>query len=192
MPLHVRKFLTVVEEVRSEAALVAVPPLRKVAAVAVIENPLAGSYQESLAELTDASVEIGREMAAAARSAMGAEAPASYGKGAIVGISGEQEHGVAMLTTVFGDVMREHAGGGRAWISSATKRGMPGSSIDVPLAHKNALYVRSHYDAMTITIPDAPLPNEIALICCYANRGRLNARVGGLKADEIAGLDGLT
>ena len=97
-------------------------------------------------------------------------------------MNGEQEHGVAMLTTVFGNVMREAAGGGKAWISSLTKRAAPGAAIDIPLAHKDALYVRSHYDGITITLPDAPLPDEIAIICAYANRGRPNHRVGGLAA----------
>ena len=117
---------------------------------------------------------------------------ASYGKAAVIGMNGEQEHGVAMLTTVFGNVMREAAGGGQAWISSLTKRAAPGATIDIPLAHKDALYVRSHYDGITITIPDAPLPNEIAVICAFANRGRPNHRVGGLAAGEIKGADGLT
>ena len=116
----------------------------------------------------------------------------SYGKAAIIGVNGEQEHGVSMLTTVFGNVMREAAGGGKAWISSITKRAALGATIDIPLAHKDALYVRSHYDGITITLPDAPLPNEIAVICAFANRGRLNHRVGGLAASEIKGVDGLT
>ena len=80
-------------------------------------------------------------------------------------MNGEQEHGVAMLTTVFGNVMRDAAGGGKAWISSLTKRAAPGAAIDIPLAHKDALYVRSHYDGITVMLPDAPLPNELAIIC---------------------------
>ena len=86
-------------------------------------------------------------------SLLGPYKPESYGKAAIIGINGEQEHGVALLTTVFGNVMREAAGGGTAWISSLTKRAAPGSTIDIPLAHKDALYVRSHYDGITITMP---------------------------------------
>ena len=96
------------------------------------------------------------------------------------------------ITTVFGNVMREAAGGGKAWISSMTKRAAPGADIDIPLAHKDALYVRSHYDGMTLTLPDAPQPNEIAIIAVYATRGRPNQRVGGLSASEIRGQDGLT
>jgi hypothetical protein len=97
-----------------------------------------------------------------------------------------------MLTTVFGNEMRAAAGGGKAWISSLTKRAAPGASIDIPLAHKDALYVRSHYDGITVTLPDAPLPDEIAIIAAYASRGRPNHRVGGPKASEIKGQDGLT
>ena len=118
--------------------------------------------------------------------------PQSYGKGAVIGINGEQEHGVAMLTTVFGNVMREAAGGGKAWISSLTKRAAPGATIDIPLAHKDALYVRSHYDGITVTLHDAPLPDELAIICAFANRGRPHHRVGGLAAGDIKGADGLT
>ena len=106
-------------------------------------------------------------------------------------MAGEQEHINALLTTTFANPLREAVGGGNAWIASMTKRGGPGTSIDIPLASKDALYVRSHYDGMTITLHDAPLPNEIAVIICIANRGRLNARVGGLRFEEIKGEDGL-
>ena len=115
----------------------------------------------------------------------------SYGKAGLVGVAGEQEHAVAMLTTVFGDAIRRAVGGGKAWISSLTKRVASGATIDVPLAHKDALYVRSHYDGVTIAIPDGPLPDEIAIIAVFANRGRLNHRVGGLSASAISGVDGL-
>lgn len=189
--MQIRKVLTTVEETRGEGRIRAEVPLRKVAVTAVFENPFANRYEADLGPLIDASAEIGREVAELARAALSPYRAASYGKGAVVGTAGEQEHGVAVLTTVFGDVLREFAGGGNAWISSVTKRGPAGTSIDVPLAHKDALYVRSHYDAMTITLPDAPLADEIAVICCYANRGRLDARVGGLRAEDIGGEDGL-
>ena len=96
-----------------------------------------------------------------------------------------------MLTTVYGNAMREAVGGGGGLISSFTKRAAPGQAIDIPLAHKDALYVRSHYDGMTVLVPDAPLEDEIAVICCIANRGRLNHRVGGLVKKDIKGEDGL-
>ena len=98
---------------------------------------------------------------------------------------------MAMLTTVYGNPMREAAGGGKAWISSITKRVSAGATIDVPLAHKDALYVRSHYGGITVTVHDGPLPDESAIIAAFANRGRLNHRVGGLAANAIEGQDGL-
>ena len=189
--MEIRKILSFVEEIRAEAGKPADPPLRKVAVAAVIANPFAGRWVEDLSPLTERSASLGREICGLAVGLLGGMPVESYGKAAIIGTKGEQEHGVAMLTTVFGNVMREAAGGGIAWISSLTKRAVPGSSIDSPLAHKDALYVRSHYDGITITLADAPLPGEIAIICAYASRGRLNHRVGGLAKTDIKGRDGL-
>ena len=189
--MQIKRTLTFFDEVGTEAGQPVNPPLRKVAVVAVIDNPFAGRFERDLSPLTKASEDIGRTICRIAVTLLAPHKPESYGKAAIIGMNGEQEHGVAMLTTVFGNVMREAAGGGKAWISSFTKRGAPGATIDIPLAHKDALYVRSHYDGVTITIPDAPLPNEIAIICAFANRGRPNHRVGGLAAGEIKGTDGL-
>lgn len=189
--MEIRKILSFVEEVRAEAERAADPPLRKVAVAAVIANPFAGRWVEDLSPLTGRSASLGREICGLAVGLLGGAQVESYGKAAIIGTAGEQEHGVAMLTTVFGNVMRDAAGGGIAWISSLTKRAAPGATIDIPLAHKDALYVRSHYDGITITLADAPLPNEIAIICAYASRGRLNHRVGGLAKADIKGKDGL-
>ena len=150
-----------------------------------------GVLSKTFRLLTRASEAIGREICAIAVRLLAPDQAVSYGKAAVVGTNGEQEHGNAMLTTVFGNVMREAAGGGKAWISSMTKRAAPGAAIDIPLAHKDALYVRSHYDGMTVMLPDAPQPNEIAIIAVYATRGRPNQRVGGLSAAEIKGQDGL-
>jgi len=190
--MRIKRVLTFIDEIGSEATQPVDPPLRKVAVAAIIDNPFAGRFERDLKPLTDASAAIGQHICGLAVSALAPYRPESYGKAAIIGIDGEQEHGVAMLTTVFGNVMREAAGGGKAWISSFTKRAAPGASIDIPLAHKDALYVRSHYDGITVMLPDAPLPGEIAVICAYASRGRPNHRVGGLSAREIKGLDGLT
>lgn len=190
--MHVRKLLTSVEEALSEMGREADEPLRKVAVAAVVENPLAGKgFVADLSPLIDASAEIGRRISALAVEALAPHSADSYGKAAVVGTAGEQEHGVAMLTTVYGDAMRDAVGGGAAWISSFTRRAAPGQPIDVPLAHKDALYVRSHYDGMTILLPDAPLEDEIAVVCCLANRGRLGHRVGGLAKADIVGGDGL-
>ncbi len=190
--MEIKRILTFVDEVRTEAGRRADPPLRKSAVVAIVQNPFAGKYVEDLSPLTVASEAIGREICAIAVALLAPDKPASYGKAAVVGLAGEQEHGNAMLTTVYGNVMREAAGGGKAWISSFTKRAAPGVAIDIPLAHKDALYVRSHYDGISITLNDAPQADEIAVICAYATRGRLSHRVGGLAADDIKGIDGLT
>jgi hypothetical protein len=190
--MQIKRTLTFIEEIAEEAGQRAAPPLRKVAVAAIIDNPFAGRFERDLKPLTDASAEIGRIICTLAISMLAPYKAQCYGKAAIIGIDGEQEHGVSMLTTVFGNVMREAAGGGKAWISSITKRAAAGATIDIPLAHKDALYVRSHYDGITITLPDAPLPHEIAVICAFANRGRPNHRVGGLAASEIKGVDGLT
>jgi hypothetical protein len=189
--VKVRKIITLVDEARMEAGRPGEPVLRKVAAVAVVQNPFAGRYETDLSSLIEASAALGKEVSEIALAAMKDLPVQSYGKAAVIGLAGEQEHGVALLTTVFGNVMREAAGGGKAWISSFTKRAAPGAVIDVPLAHKDALYVRSHYDGISVMLPDAPLPDEIAVICAYANRGRLNHRVGGLAVDGIKGADGL-
>ena len=189
--MKIKRVLTFLDEVRGDAGHDVTPRLRKAAAVAVLDNPFAGRFEKDLSLLTQASEAVGREICAIAVQLLAPDQAVSYGKAAIVGSNGEQEHGNAMLTTVFGNVMREAIGGGKAWISSMTKRAAPGATIDVPLAHKDALYVRSHYDGMTIMLPDAPQPNEIAIIAVYATRGRPNARVGGLAAAEITGLDGL-
>ena len=181
-----------VEHRTVEAGRTSDTPLRKVAAVAVIENPYAGRYVEDLKPLIDASADLGRELARLAVRAMEPYSAESYGKGGIVGIWGEQEHANAVLTTTFADPLRRAIGGGAAWISSFTKRAAPGTPIDVPLAYKDALYVRSHYDGMTIMLADAPQPDEIAVVVCLANRGRLNARVGGLEKSRAKGLDGLS
>lgn len=167
-------------------------PLRKVAVVAVVENPYAGRFVEDLSPMIDASVPLGQEMALRAIELMHPYRGASYGKGGIAGIACEQEHVNALLTTKFAEPLRRALDGGKAWISSFTKRGAPGSTIDIPLAHKDALYVRSHYDGVTLTLHDAPQPNELAVIVALANRGRIGARVGGLRAQDVKGVDGLT
>src|SRR5207302_6055792 len=113
-------------------------------------------YVQELQPLVDASVALGAELSKFAVQALAPHKAQSYGKAGIVGIAGEQEHANALLTTAFANPLREALGGGKAWISSFTKRGGPGATIDIPLASKDALYVRSHYDGMTITLPDAP------------------------------------
>lgn len=188
--MEIRKVVIVVEEVLREAGHLAHEPLRKVAAAAVVANPYAGRYQEDLSELVNGSKELGTLLGQRALEALRAPAE-SYGKAAIAGVRGEQEHANAFLTTAFGDALRQAVGGGKAWITSTTKVGQAGTAIDVPLAYKDALYVRSHYDAMEVRLPDAPLPDEVVVIAAVASRGRLNARLGGLRLEEVKGQDGL-
>ena len=156
--METRKIVTFVEDTLTEAGDVIDPLLRKVAVVAVVKNRYAGQTVEDLSPYYEESATLGRQIADLAVAQMQPYSVESYGKAAIVGLDGEQEHGVALLTTPYGNVLREAAGGGSAWISSATKRAQPGASIDIPLAYKDALYVRSHYDAMSVTLHDAPLP----------------------------------
>ncbi len=189
MKLKTRRWYSICEEVPDPHSKL---PLRKVAAIAIVENPCAGRFVDDLKPMIDASEELGRELAKFAVAALAPYSTQSYGKAAVVGLAGEQEHANALLTTTFANPLRQAVGGGKAWISSFTKRGGPGTAIDVPLACKDALYVRSHYDGMTVTLADAPLPDEIAVIICLANRGRINARVGGLKYEDMKGEDGLS
>ena len=189
--MEIRKIVTATEEVYREAGREADLPLRKVAVTAVCVNPCAGRYVEDLAVLMEGSAQVGRRIAGIAAELMKPFRVESYGKGAIVGINGEVEHAEAVLTTVFGDAMRDAAGGGKAWICHMAKLGLPGVAIDIPLGHKDALTIRSHYDAMTVTVPDAPMPDEIAITVCFTNRGRLNHRIGGHSVENMIGKDGL-
>lgn len=188
MQMPVKRWFTFVEETVAPAGG---ELLRKVAVVAVVANPYAGRYVEDLKPLIDASVELGRLMAERGLQAMGSYKVKSLGKGGIAGMAGEQEHVNALLTTAFAEPMRAALGGGKAWISSMTKRGGPGTTIDIPFNHKDALYVRSFYDGITLTLHDAPLADEIALIAGFANRGRIGARVGGLRPEDVKGENGL-
>lgn len=189
--MKIRKIISVIDESHSEAGRDASTPLRKVAVAAVCRNPRVGSYSDKLDDLIEGSVEVGLKITKLAAELMQPYPIESYGKGAIVGLAGELEHAEAVLITPFGDTMRTSAGGGKAWICHMAKRAAAGTIIDIPFAHKDALTVRSHYDQMTVMLADAPLPDEIAIICCYANRGRLNERLGGYRVEDIIGKDGL-
>lgn len=158
-------------------------PLRRVAVCAVLENPYAGKgFVEDLSSLVEASGPIGTMLGQEAARLLG-EPVESYGKAGLVGTSGEQEHINAAVTSVFGNAFRDAIGGGSAWITSVTKPAAAGAVIDVPLAYKDEVWVRSHYDAMEVRVPDAPHHDEIVVIAAVANRGRINARVGGMTID---------
>jgi hypothetical protein len=187
---EVRKFVTLIEHVVREAGIGVDHPLRKAAVCAVLKNPYAGQYSQDLSAIVEGSAELGRQLSQMLVAAIG-EPVQSYGKSALVGLDGEVEHAHAFLTSVLADELRDAVGGGKAWISSTGKRGVPGASIDVPLACKDALFVRSHYDTLSVAVSDAPGNDEVVVIVAGANHGRPNFRLGGLKYEEIKGEDGL-
>jgi len=188
----VRKKLTCVEEIFHEGGPRADQPLRRAAAVAVIHNPFAGSYAANIEGFMDDLKPLGLEMARSLVKALGGDAKSieGYGKGAIVGSSGEIEHG-ALWHVPGGYAMREVLGGAKAIVPSTKKVGAPGTRLDVPITHINASYVRSHFDAMEVGINDAPRADEILLALVMTTGARVHARVGGLKVSEIKGEDGL-
>jgi hypothetical protein len=180
VPVEIRKLVSYREEILREGGRPADgAPLVKVAVAAVIPNPSPGRYQENVLDNVPASVEVGRELTRRALELAGAYGVESIGKGAIVGEDGDQEQCVSFLTSDFGDTVRK-AVDGTEWVSSVTKRGGQGTPIDIPLASKDFLQARSHYDAVTICIPDAPRRDEIVLVIGVASRGRLNERSAGL------------
>ena len=193
MKANIRKLVTVVEETRVEMDRAVRPPTRRAVAVAVIENPFAGRYVEDLSPLIDVGEELGALLAARAVAALGIDGSTaeSYGKAAAVGENGELEHAAAVLHPKLGAPVRKVLGKGAALIPSSKKRGGPGVALDVPLGHKDAAFVRSHFDGMEVRIPDAPRANEIMVAVAVTDSGRPHPRVGGLTKDEIKGVDGL-
>ena len=193
MRAKIRKIVTVVEETQREAERAIDPPTRRAAAIAVIANPFAGRYVEDLAELIDIGEELGQLLGERAVKALGIDPTKaeSYGKAAAVGENGELEHAAAILHPKLGAPFRKVLGKGAALIPSAKKRGGPGVTLDVPLGHKDAAFVRSHFDAMEVRIADAPAANEIMVAVVVTDSGRPLPRIGGLKVSEIKGEDGL-
>jgi len=193
MAAKIRKLVVEVDEIRLENGRPVDPPARKALAMAVIENPYAGRYVENLDELVQIGEELGGllgEKCVQALNISGAQAH-SYGKAAIVGEGGELEHAAAILHPKLGAPLRKAVGKGAALVPSAKKRGGLGTAIDVPLGHKDAAYVRSHFDAMEARVADAPRANEIVVAVVVTDSGRPLPRIGGLQASEIKGEDGL-
>jgi hypothetical protein len=187
-----RKKVTCVEEIFHEGGPVAQKPLRRAAAISVIRNPFAGAYVESIEGFIDDLKPLGLEMARSLVKALGGDPKMveGYGKGAIVGSAGEIEHG-ALWHVPGGYAMREVLGGAKAIVPSTKKVGSLGTRLDVPVTHINASYVRSHFDAMEVGLNDAPRADEILLALVMTTGARIHARVGGLKAIDIKGEDGL-
>lgn len=193
MPADIRKLIVTVDETRMEMGRTIDPPTRRALAVAVIANPCAGRYVEQLDELVAIGEELGGLLGARCVEALGI-APGqaeSYGKAAIVGEKGELEHAAAILHPKLGAPLRKAVEKGAALVPSAKKMGGPGTAIDVPLGHKDAAYVRSHFDAIEARVPDAPRAGEIVVAVAVTDSGRPLARIGGLQKHEIEGKDGL-
>jgi hypothetical protein len=188
----IRKQLVGVEEIFHEGGPVATTPLRRAALLAVIQNPFAGAYVEDIAGFMEDLKPLGLQMARALVKALGGDPTTveGYGKGAIIGQAGELEHG-ALWHVPGGYAMREILGDAKAIVPSTKKVGGPGTRLDVPVTHINASYVRSHFDAMEVGVPDAPRADEMVLALVMTTGPRVHARVGGLKASEIKGEDGL-
>ena len=189
----IRKMMTVTDEIHREMGREINPPTRRAAAIAVIENPFAGRYVEDLSLLMEIGVELGGLLGVRAVAALGI-APSeveSYGKAALVGENGELEHAAAILHPKLGAPLRQAVGKGAALVPSSKKRGGPGQTLDIPLGHKDAAYVRSHFDGMEVMINDAPRSDEILVAIAVTDSGRPLPRVGGLEAKDAKGEDGL-
>ncbi len=211
--IEIRRIFTHVEQIRHEFGPVPPVPLLRGAIAAVLTNPFAGRYEPAILPMMEALQPVGIDMAERLRAAM--DVPADriegYGKGAIVGAAGELEHG-ALWHVPGGYAMREllgwkgdrqayasgkaeektgQPGHGLSIVPSTKKVGGPGAALDVPMTHVNASYVRSHFDAIEVRVPGAPLPDEIVFILAMSTGHRIHARVGGLAADAISKWDGL-
>ena len=190
---RIRKLIVQVDETRLEMGRPITPPTRRALAIAVIENPFAGRYEENLDALIAIGEELGGLLGDKCVAALGI-APGeaqSYGKAAIVGEAGELEHAAAILHPKLGAPLRKAVEKGAALVPSSKKRGGLGTAIDVPLGHKDAAFVRSHFDAIEARVADAPRANEIVVAVAVTDSGRPLPRIGGLQAHEIKGEDGL-
>ncbi|MDH6152096.1 MULTISPECIES: amino acid synthesis family protein [Paraburkholderia] len=193
MAIRLRKLVVQVDETRIEMGQAVEPPARRAVAIAVIDNPYAGRYEAKLDALIEAGEELGALLGKRCVEALGI-APGeaqSYGKAAIVGEAGELEHAAAILHPKLGAPLRAAVEKGAALVPSAKKIGTLGTAIDVPLGHKDAAYVRSHFDAIEARVADAPRANEIVVAVAVTASGRPLPRIGGLQANEIKGEDGL-
>ena len=193
MPSDIRKIVIQVDETRKEQGRAIEPPTRRAVAIAVIANPYAGRYSENLDELIAIGEELGALLGQKAVKALGIEPgqAQSYGKAAIVGEGGELEHAAAILHPKLGAPLRVAVEKGAALVPSAKKRGTLGTAIDVPLGHKDAAFVRSHFDAVEARVSDAPRAGEIVVAVAVTDSGRPLPRIGGLQVSEIEGKDGL-
>ena len=193
MSVDIRKLVVVVDEIHQEMGQPISPPTRRAAAAAVIRNPFAGRYEQDLSPLMETGAALGALLGRRCVEALGIrpDQAESYGKAALVGENGELEHAAALLHPSMGAPLRKQVDKGAALVPSSKKRGGPGQVLDIPLGHKDAAYVRSHFDGMEVSINDAPRADEIVVAIAVTDSGRPLPRVGGLTADEAKGEDGL-
>jgi hypothetical protein len=193
MKAEIRRIVTIVEETFSEGSRAVDPPTRKAASIAVIRNPFAAHFVEDLSDLFEIGEELGARLSMRAVSALGipGREVESFGKAALVGEDGELEHAAAILHPKLGAPFRATLEGAAALIPSSKKRGGIGASFDIPLGHKDAARVRSHFDGMEARVSDGPRPDEIAVAVAVTNSGRPYPRVGGLTKSQIEGKDGV-
>ncbi|GLQ77628.1 hypothetical protein GCM10007881_11440 [Mesorhizobium huakuii] len=191
---EIRRIITIVEETRIEGGRPVDPPTRRAAAIAVIRNPYAGTFVEDLSGLVDIGEALGDILPRRAVAALGiaGDQVESFGKAAAVGADGELEHAAAILHPKLGAPFRDVLGKGAALIPSSKKRGGLGVPLDIPLGHKDAAKVRSHFDGMEVRVPDAPRADEIVVAIAVTDSGRPHPRVGGLTKDKIVGVDGVS
>ncbi len=193
MTVRIRKIAVNIEETHQEMGKSISPATRKAVAVAVIKNPFAGTYVEDLSDLMESGAELGALLGGKCIEALGispSEAE-SYGKSAMVGENGELEHAAAILHPKLGAPFRKEVEKGAALVPSSKKMGGPGQVLDVPIGHKDAAYVRSHFDGIEVRLNDAPRANEIMVALAVTDSGRPLPRVGGLSAEDAVGQDGL-
>lgn len=190
--VELRKMLVTVETIYHEFGPVPDQPLQRAAALAIIRNPFAGRYVEEISGFMDDLKPLGLDMADRLIAALGGDPDVieGFGKGAIVGTGGELEHG-ALWHVPGGYSMRERLGDSKAIVPSTKKVGGPGTRLDIPITHINASYVRSHFDAIEVGLPDAPRQDEMLLALVMSTGARIHNRVGGLAAADIKGEDGL-
>ncbi len=191
--IEIRKIVVQIDETHCEMGRSISPPTRRALAMAVIKNPYAGRYSESLDELIEIGEQLGGLLGERCVQALGISPnqAESYGKAAIVGAAGELEHAAAILHPKFGAPLRKAVEKGAALVPSAKKMGTLGTAIDVPLGHKDAAFVRSHFDAIEARVSDAPRADEIVVCVAVTDSGRPLPRIGGLQKHEIKGEDGL-
>ena len=191
MNVEIRKIVTGIEEISHDGGPLLQPPHRKAWVAAIIRNPFAGRYEPEIAGMMDDLKPLGLDCSKRLVAVLGGDAGAvqAYGKGSLIGSAGEMEHG-ALWHVPGGYAMRELLGQALAIVPSSAKLGAMGASIDIPIHHKDAAYVRSHFDAITVAVPDAPRADEMMFVLAMTTGGRPHARVGGLAASEIAKWDG--